>query len=239
MFRPQPREAPLTHVTALIGARGATRVDSLLPGSPTRFASQGGAARAPPSALSPRPKARGGAQLPSRRGGLLLSHPRTVLCIAVLAIALLALLGRSVEQRLSPTSLEIPGTPSAKGTALMREHFGESAPFAILLQGPPGAIERQGPQLVKALHREVPQISTLSPWDRGSVGPLRPGPRRALIIADFHVDLPHAVNDSVDHLNSILGHSVKAPVRATQTSYATLSRQIQDRSIDAAERSEL
>ncbi len=121
----------------------------------------------------------------------------------------------------------------------MREHFGESAPFAILLQGPPGAIERQGPQLVEELHREVPQISTLSPWDRGSVGPLRPGPRRALIIADFHVDLAHAVNDSVDRLNSILAHSVKAPVRATQTSYATLSREIQDRSIDAAERSEL
>jgi hypothetical protein len=121
----------------------------------------------------------------------------------------------------------------------MREHFGQSAPFAILLQGPAAAIERQGPELIRALHREVPEISTLSPWDRGSVGPLRPGPRRALIIADFHVDLPHAVNDSVDELNRILAEQVKPPLRATQTSYATLSREIQDRSIDAAERSEL
>ena len=32
-------------------------------------------------------------------------------------------------------------------------------------------------------------MTTLSPWDRVVVGPLRPGPRKALIVADFHVDL--------------------------------------------------
>ena len=173
------------------------------------------------------------------KGRGLLRYPRTVLALSTLAIAALALLGRGVEDRLSPTSLEISGTPSERGTELLRSHFGDSAPFAILLQGPPQEIERQGPELVRALHRADPAISTLSPWDRGSVGPLRPGPRRALVIADFHVDLPEAVNQSVDQLNAILAAEVRPPLRATQTSYATLSRQIQDRSIEAAERSEL
>ena len=43
----------------------------------------------------------------------------------------------------------------------------------------------------------------------------------------------------MDQLNGILEHKVHPPVNATQTSYATLSREIQDKSIDAAERSEL
>ena len=66
-----------------------------------------------------------------------------------------------------------------------------------------------------------------------------PGPRRALILADFHVDVKTAVNDTVDQLNRILEEQVHAPVRATQTGYASLSRAIQDESISSSERGEL
>ncbi len=69
---------------------------------------------------------------------------------------------------------------------MLEEHFGPSAPFAILLQGPAAALEEQGPKLVHAL-REEPGVTTLSPWDKGSVEGLRPTPRKALVLADFHV----------------------------------------------------
>jgi RND superfamily putative drug exporter len=154
-------------------------------------------------------------------------------------LAVLAIVGNDVESRLSPTSLDIPGTSSSRATGVLREHFGDSAPFAILLRGPAAAINRQGPQLVRALRASDPAVTTLSPWDRGSVGPLRPDPHRALVVVDFHVGLSTAVNDSVDELDTILADNVSPPVRATQTSYATLSREIQDESIAAAERSEL
>ncbi len=156
-----------------------------------------------------------------------------------LVLVVLTALGTGVDERLSPTSLNIPGTPSAKATAVLNEHFGESAPFAVLLRGPAAAIDRQGPALVRTLRASDPAITTLSPWDRGVVGPLRPSPQKALIIVDFHVGLSDAVNHSVPALNRILAENVSPPVRATQTSYATLSREIQDKSIDAAERSEL
>ena len=68
---------------------------------------------------------------------------------------------------------------------------------------------------------------------------LRPGPRRALIIADFHVGIDEAVNETVPELNEILEATIAPPVRATQTGYATLSRAIQDDSIAATERGEL
>src|SRR5690242_13534176 len=109
--------------------------------------------------------------------------------MAVAVLGALAILGSNVEDRLSPTSLDIPGTSSSEATGVLREHFGDSAPFAILLRGPAPAIDRQGPELVRALRASGPRVNTLSPWDRGSVGPLRPGPRKALVVVDFHVGL--------------------------------------------------
>ncbi len=162
-----------------------------------------------------------------------------MLAIAALALAVLGALGTGVDSRLSPTSLDVPGTPSSRANAVLREHFGQSAPFAVLLRGPAAAIDRQGPELVRALRAGDPAVTTLSPWDRGSVGRLRPSPRQALIVIDFHVGLSDSVNNSVDELNQVLDEQVHPPVRATQTGYATLSRAIQDESIAAAERSEL
>ncbi len=169
----------------------------------------------------------------------MLRHPRVVLAIAALVLVLLGIVGTGVDGRLSPTSLDIPGTPSSRANSLLRQHFGKSAPFAVLLRGPANAIERQGPDLVRALRATDPAVTTLSPWDRGSVGRLRPSPRQALIVVDFHVGLAESVNESVDELNRVLEEQIHPPVRATQTGYATLSRAIQDESIAAAERSEL
>jgi putative drug exporter of the RND superfamily len=167
-----------------------------------------------------------------------LRHPRGVLAVAALLLVVLGLIGTGVESRLDPTTLTVPGTESSRGEEILREHFGDSAPFAILLQGPAAAIDRQGPQLVEAL-REDPRVTTLSPWDRGSVERLRPSPRKALILADFHVDVRTAVNDTVPRLEAVLEREVHDPVEATQTGFATLSRAIQDDNLAASERGEL
>ena len=167
-----------------------------------------------------------------------LRHPRRALAVALVLIAALSAFGFSLEERLSPSSLDIPGTETEHANKLLRDHFGDTAIFAILLQGPPGAIDRQGPDLVRAL-REDPKVTTVSPWDRGSVDQLRPDPRKALIIADFHVDVDEAARDKVPLVEDILAEEIHAPVRATQTGQATLTRTIQDDSIDAAEEGEL
>jgi putative drug exporter of the RND superfamily len=165
-------------------------------------------------------------------------HPRAVLVAAALTLVVLGVIGSGLESRLNPSSLTIPGSQAARANELRRQHFGESAPFAILLQGPRAAIERQGPALVRAL-REDPKVTTLSPWDQGSVARLRPTPRQALILADFHVGLKTAVNDTVDELDETLEATIHPPVRATQSGFATISRAIQDESISATERGEL
>jgi RND superfamily putative drug exporter len=160
------------------------------------------------------------------------------LVVAAIILAALAVIGTGVDSRLDPTTLDVPGSASAEANAMLEEHFGPSAPFAILLEGPAAAIEEQGPRLVHRL-RQDPTVSTLSPWDNGSVKGLRPTPEKALILADFHVDTKTAVNEVVPHLDEVLKRTVSAPVKATQTGYATLSRALQQESIDASEHDEL
>jgi putative drug exporter of the RND superfamily len=168
----------------------------------------------------------------------LLRHPRRVLAAAFLLLVVLGAVGAGVEEKLSPTSLEIPNTSSAQANRMLREHFGDSAPFVILLRGPAKELDRQGPALIRILRRD-PAVTTLSPWDLGAVQRLRPSPRRAIVIADFHVGIDEAVNETVPELNGILESTIEPPVRSTQTGYATLSRSIQDDSIAATERGEL
>jgi RND superfamily putative drug exporter len=161
-----------------------------------------------------------------------------VLAVAAALLLTLGVIGTGVNSRLDPTTLKVPGTESLRGSELLREHFGESLPFAILLQGPPRALDRQGPQLIRDLRRD-PRVTTLSPWDTGAVQRLRPTPNQALILADFHVDVRTGVHETVPHLEAVLARDVHAPVRATQTGYASLSRALQDESVTAADRGEL
>jgi putative drug exporter of the RND superfamily len=168
----------------------------------------------------------------------LLRYPRAVLAVAAALLIALAVIGTDTDQRLDPTTLDVPGTESSRSNGILREHFGDSAPFVILLRGPGAAIDRQGPELVAAL-REDPRVTTLSPWDTGSVQRLRPTPSKALIIADFHVNTRTAVNETVPHLNNVIEEEISAPVDATQTGYATLSRAIQEDNLDASKQGEL
>ena len=161
-----------------------------------------------------------------------------MLAAALIVLIALGVLGTGVESRLQPTSLNIPGTPSARAGEMLRQGFGDSAPFAILLRGPAAAIDRQGPALIRALRRD-PKVTTLSPWDRGTVQRLRPSPRRALILVDFHVGLDQAVNETVPKLERILEEEIHPPVRATQSGFASISRALQDESISASEHGEL
>jgi RND superfamily putative drug exporter len=167
-----------------------------------------------------------------------LRHPGRVLVVAIVAIAVLGVLGRGVEGKLRPTSLSVPGTESARAGSLLHRYFGDSAPFAILLQGPPAELDRQGPALIRTLRSE-PTVSTISPWDKGSVARLRPSPRKALILVDFHVSAETAVRDTVPYLDRTLEERISPPVTAAESGYASLSRAIQDESVHSTEVAEL
>jgi RND superfamily putative drug exporter len=156
----------------------------------------------------------------------------------LLAAAVLGVLGLGVEQRLSPLSLEVPGTSASNGETLAESHFGPSSPFVVLLQGPAPQLDRQGPGIVAAL-REESTASVISPWDRGSLEALRPGRRKALVLVDFHVPLEAAMRNTVPALERILEAEAREPVAATQSGFASVARALQEESLSSTERAEL
>jgi RND superfamily putative drug exporter len=169
------------------------------------------------------------------------------LALTLVAVLVLGLIGLGVEDELRPTSLAISGTASDRGEDLAKQRFGDSSPLVVLLQGPAGAIEDQGPELAVALRRD-PDLTVLSPWDPAPgarklpAPPANAGPdtpSRALLLLDYHVPLAEAMRDTVPELEDTLAANVRQPVRATQSGYATISRALQHESLDAAERAEL
>jgi putative drug exporter of the RND superfamily len=166
-----------------------------------------------------------------RRGALIGLAAVLLSCLA------LGVLGLGVEERLSPLSLEVPGTAAADGRSLEQSHFGESSPFVVLLRGPARALDRQGPRLVVALRRHPATV--ISPWDGGSLVALRPGSHKALVLVDFHVPLAEAMRDTVPALQRTLEAHVRPPITATQSGFASVSRALQEESLDSTERAEL
>jgi putative drug exporter of the RND superfamily len=162
----------------------------------------------------------------------------TALAAVVSGCLVLGLIGLDVEGQLSPLSLRIPGTPTGDAEELSESHFGDSSPFVVMLRGPADALDRQGPRLVRALRRD-PAATTISPWDRGSLPALRPGPRKALVLVDYHVPLAQAMRETVPDLERTLDARIRAPVVATQSGFASVSRALQEESLGSTERAEL
>ncbi len=169
------------------------------------------------------------------------------LAVTLVLVLVLGLVGLGVESHLRPTSLAISGTSSARGEDLARQRFGDSSPFAVLLRGPAGAVERQGRHLARVLRRDS-SVTVISPWDPAPAArklpvpaPGKPPrtPSRALVLLDFHVPQSEAMRDKVPELEDVIAANVHPPVRATQSGFATISRALQHESLAAAERAEL
>jgi RND superfamily putative drug exporter len=151
----------------------------------------------------------------------------------------LSLLGLGVEGKLVPNTLVVPGTESARGERLLRETFGDSAPFAILLQGPERAVDRQGKRLVAALDAQR-GTTTLSPWEAGvGLEGLRPEPGAALILTDLHLPVADAIGEGVSAVEKTVVENVSGPVTAHTAGFASVAKAIQDESAAITRRGEL
>ncbi len=165
-------------------------------------------------------------------------RPRLVLGVAIVVLLVLGILGIGVEKKLTSATLSVPGTESARGDAMLREHFGESSSFAILLRGPAAQLDRQGPRLIEVLRRD-PGVTTISPWDRGAgLEGLRPNRETVLILADFKTSQDNAIKNTVPRLAEIVENNVTAPVEARTAGYASVARGIQDELVSVTRRGE-
>lgn len=167
------------------------------------------------------------------------TRPWLVLGAWLAVVAVLGSLGVGIADRLSPTSLQVPGTPSARAQAMLERQFGNSVPVTVLLQGPAGAIDRQGPRLATALRRQR-GVTLMSPWDSSEeTRILRPRPGAALIVAGFQRPDAVAMSVVVPTAQRIVNQNVRPPLRAHLGGMAAIATALQRDALDATRRAEL
>ena len=175
----------------------------------------------------------------------ILRRSRSVRCpwlrlgLWIAVVAVLALLGSGIAARLAPTSVLIPGTPSARAQAMLERQFGNSIPITVLLRGPARAIDRQGPHLVAAL-RDQGRVAVMSPWDSASaIQTLRPRPDVALIVAGFERPASEEMSVVVPSAERLVREDVRAPLRADVGGIAAIAAALQRDALDATSRAEM
>src|SRR5579875_401550 len=168
--------------------------------------------------------------------------PRAILAVWAAAIVGLGVLGERVESRLSPLTLTVPGSPSARAEALLHREFGNSIPIAILLRGSPAALEREGPLLARAL-AVLPGAQVLSPFhERGALAQaaaqeLRPQPDSALVLVSFNRPASAAMA-IVGEAQRAIARTIHPPVHSYLTGLAVIGKALQEATLADTNRAE-
>ncbi len=181
----------------------------------------------------------------------------------VVAVAALTALGSGVSGRLSPMSLEVPGTPAARAEATLRAKFGNTIPIAILLRGPAAQLSGQGRRLAAAL-RAHHGVEVLSPWDeaapattaaggsiaapgsqaaagqalRTTLTALQPRPDAAFLLVDY-MRPPSAALAVAPEAEAVVKSVVRQPVHAYLTGIAVIGRAIQNETLKDTAQAEI
>lgn len=169
---------------------------------------------------------------------LAVRRPRSALGGWLLAVAVLALLGTGLSERLTQSTLQVPGTESNAAIERFRAQFGDRLTVPVLLQAPAEALDSQGPALVRALERQ-PGIRVLSPWNAtAGANPLRPEPRTALLLPVLEGDLSRATETAGPRVRALVEAHTSPPVDARVTGMAAIGADLKEASLDAAGRAE-
>ena len=175
-----------------------------------------------------------------RRPPLPARRPWPILAAWAVAVAILALLGSGIAARLAPTSLLVPGTPSARAHAMLERQFGNQVVVTVLLEGPPRALDRQGRRLAAALAGER-AVRVMSPWQPGSgeLAVLRPRPGAALLVVSFQRSEAAAMSEVVPAAKRIVAAQVRGPVHAYVGGVAAIAVALQENALAATRHAEL
>jgi RND superfamily putative drug exporter len=147
--------------------------------------------------------------------------------------------GRTVEDKVQPSLLFVPGTESTHWRDARKGSFNES--LIALLVGPRREIDRQGPALATALEHR-PGTRAISPWSAGGVKQLqqlRPSPTQAAISIDLKIPRGGNINTVIGPLNDFVTEHVQSPVRAHLAGVPSLGSEVNKSSIDALHKGEL
>ncbi len=165
-------------------------------------------------------------------------RPVAVLLVWAVVFVVALLVGSSARSHLNTTDLQIPGTESARASALTTKAFGGTVAIAILLKGPPDVLEREGPKIVSQLER-IPKVDVLSPWASGGQRVLLEPSGQALLTIQVRRPFQQISNETTPAVEQTLKRAVHAPLRVEITGLSPLVRAINHASLDSLDKGEL
>jgi putative drug exporter of the RND superfamily len=150
----------------------------------------------------------------ARIGRFAARRPRLILAVWVIAVAMLAIRGIGIEERLTPADVYLDGTASSRANEIAIDAFGDEDALIVMLRGPRGEVERQGRRLEARLDA-LPGARVLSPWQAGGViKGLRPSPRvAALLVSVRHDASERNVTAVLPPVREAVETHVRSPVR--------------------------
>ena len=166
------------------------------------------------------------------------ARPKQVLAAWAVVVALLALLGASVESRLHRQDLVVPGTRSAAAAALAKKQFGDAQSLVVVLEGPSTELVAQTKTLAARLDR-LPRVDTVGPWAPGAGKELRPKPGRTVVLVRLNQEFESASQQGVPRVRKVVRATLHGPVRGYVSGYADVAAGIDRESISALKRAEL
>ena len=144
---------------------------------------------------------------------LVTRSPRTVLAIAVAAVALAAVYGRDAPGQLSPAGYEVTGSESTRAAEVLADEFDTGpANLVVLATAPNGAGVDDGPvaadglALTEAVVDQVGVADAVSYWETGAPQLRSVDGRQALVVARIVAD-EEAVYDLAEAIRSNLSGS--------------------------------
>ncbi len=158
---------------------------------------------------------------------------RPVLVVWVVVVAILALLGRGIDDRIDVAGLQLAGTDAAVEQELRDEHFGQTSTVPVLVHGPAAAVSEEAPRIARRLQAD--------PANRVLVPPARaagPGRRAVLVLVIRRLEPGQQPVDAAEPVDAV-ARSTDPAVTARVTGPVAVASSISRQGIDAAAHAEL
>jgi putative drug exporter of the RND superfamily len=165
-------------------------------------------------------------------------RPVLALAIWVAVVAALAVEGLGFQDRIAPSSVNVPGSRSSEAQQVASRYFGTQASIPVLLEGPQPELTAQGKALTRELRRDE-KVTVLSPWDRQAqaIPELRPAKDAVLLLVLARTESTFA-GDVGGEVRTITDRVTRDPVRASVTGFSTVGGDLKDASLGAAKDAE-
>lgn len=175
----------------------------------------------------------------SQIAAFLTRRARWVVGIWILAVFLLANLGKDLQQEISIRPKYIEGTQSARAHEISQREFGNEYAMVVLLRGPQSAVERQGQRLASRLG-ETPGLLVVSPWSAGAaVKGLRPAPGEVALLVRSQSTEDEGVSGLLKPVERQVDATIAGPVHPSFAGFPVVFESLRHASEDAAALGEL